>query len=402
MSEIISAGLTNTKEESFFRNRLIFPIENINGDVVGFSGRTLDSGESKYINSPETSMFSKSKILYNFHNARESIYKNKEVIITEGFFDVIALETVGFKNVVAIMGTALTINHLYLLKDFKVTLMLDSDSAGINSMKKSIVLLLKNKNIVNIVINEEHLDPEEYLRKFGKDKLLKLIDNKKDGFLFLANWFKNNKNLDDPNILNDVLNKLATIIPHDNVTIFNIYKNKLAAMFNVSDEILNDVMKHISFENDSNHNYAKKPQKEVKREQKSINYSNILMWCLLNNDEFPKLYLEANPLIVDENGIQYKEIAKLHISNPEKIKVRKKEFLAKHQNFDKEKKYNKNEFFDIIVTLSIQSLEILANELLCKLENIDKNNIEETKTLTSRWRTVNKKIKVIKKERKNA
>jgi DNA primase len=176
MSEIISSGLATQKEEAIFKNRLIFPIENIHGDVIGFSARTLENDYSKYINSPNSQIFSKSKIFYNFHNAKQEIFSKKEIIITEGFFDVIAIESIGLQNVVAIMGTALTREHLKLLKNYSVTLMLDSDKAGIISMNKSIALLLSNKNLVNIVINNENLDPDEFLKKYGKEKLAEAID----------------------------------------------------------------------------------------------------------------------------------------------------------------------------------------------------------------------------------
>ncbi|WP_334687518.1 DNA primase [Mycoplasmopsis cynos] len=126
---LFQAGLINDNFKEIFKNRITFGIRN-SYNIVGFSARVLNNQQKpKYLNSPETKLFNKSQILYNFFNAKEHIEKNKEVIIVEGFMDVIALDKVGIYNSVALMGAALTLEHLQLIKKYQIALFLDNDEA---------------------------------------------------------------------------------------------------------------------------------------------------------------------------------------------------------------------------------------------------------------------------------
>ncbi|UVD81991.1 DNA primase [Mycoplasma iguanae] len=191
-SILINASLMTENLQPFFKNRLIFGIKNHQGDMVGFSGRTLDpeAKTSKYINSAESSIFQKSKILYNFSTAKDFINHTKEVLVVEGFMDVIAYHRAGIKNVVAIMGTALTEDHLKLLKKTKVILNLDGDLAGKNATEKSLILLIKN-NIENfVIVNPTNLDPDEILKDQGVNALKKLYEKRILGIEFLYDLYK--------------------------------------------------------------------------------------------------------------------------------------------------------------------------------------------------------------------
>ncbi len=171
-SVIINASLLNSYESDFFRDRLIFGLTNQHGDVVGFSARDLSgSSTAKYINSGDTRLFSKSSLLYNYANAKESIKRESKVYINEGFMDVIAMHRAGIHNSVAIMGTALTKEHISLLKGRKVVLMLDADKAGVAATIKSIKLLLDNNITTLVVNNESEDDPDEILKTKGIEGL---------------------------------------------------------------------------------------------------------------------------------------------------------------------------------------------------------------------------------------
>ncbi|MBN4083511.1 DNA primase [Mycoplasma sp. CSL10137] len=197
--EMIDAGLLNSDLYNFFKNRITFAIRDNNGKVVGFSGRTLDPKiKSKYINSPETKLFKKSKILYNFYNAKEFIKAKKEIIIVEGFFDVIALYKSGVKNVVALMGTSLSENHIFNIKSYKIKLFLDNDQAGISASLKSILSLYKHGvHDVDVIINTYNKDPDEIFKQYGKNKILELLENTKNSLDFIYEHFINKNRLMD-------------------------------------------------------------------------------------------------------------------------------------------------------------------------------------------------------------
>ncbi|VEU76011.1 DNA primase [Mycoplasmopsis columboralis] len=177
--DLNNVGLINDDLNLIFKNRVTFAIKNEFGEVVGFSGRQLNNDKSyaKYLNSPESLIFKKSKILYNFHNAKETAMEKHSIIIVEGFMDVIALYKSGFKNVIALMGTALTDDHLKLLNDLKVILFLDNDTAGQSATYKSLLKLIKHKFEVEVVVNKFNKDPDEILHTNGKEFLIELIEN---------------------------------------------------------------------------------------------------------------------------------------------------------------------------------------------------------------------------------
>ena len=153
-----------------FISRIIFPISNLRGDIVGFAGRIIGSGEPKYLNSPASHIYDKSSILYWLYEARSSITKNDRVIITEWYMDTIALHRAGFFEAVAVSGTALTEKHITLLKRLthKIYLCFDNDKAWEQATRNSLEIL-KNKGLeIKIILLKWAKDPDEYLEK-GKD-----------------------------------------------------------------------------------------------------------------------------------------------------------------------------------------------------------------------------------------
>ena len=178
--EIIDAGLgiqKDLKEGKIydrFRNRIMFPIIDHRGDLVGFGGRTIGEDDAKYINSAEGPLYNKSKVLYGLHYAKETIRESKTVILVEGYFDVIACHQVGVSNAVAVSGTALTEEHAKMLKRYtdKVVLCLDQDKAGKDAAERSFILC-KNEGLAVNSIALEQKDPDEAARK--DSKLLKKI-----------------------------------------------------------------------------------------------------------------------------------------------------------------------------------------------------------------------------------
>ena len=176
--EALEIGIVKQNENGIyasFINRITFPIYTHAGRLVGFGGRTISGNPAKYVNSPQSAVFDKSTLFYGYHLAKREIFTKNQIIITEGYMDVIMLHKAGFNNVVAVLGTALTTKHLSLLKrgEISVILCFDGDDAGINAATKSALLLAQNEIDGSVVIIEGGADPAdmvvagkiEYLRQ---------------------------------------------------------------------------------------------------------------------------------------------------------------------------------------------------------------------------------------------
>lgn len=188
--EILSSGLVlkNKNGEFYdrFFGRLMFPIIDVQGRILGFGGRDLSGKKdtAKYLNSPDTPIFNKSYNLYSINFARYS--KNKEFILVEGYIDVIALYQIGVTNVVASLGTAFNENHARLLKKYanKAIILFDSDEAGINATLRAIPILKQNGIKTRVLQTLNAKDPDEYIKKFGTENFIKLLNNAKSHIYF--------------------------------------------------------------------------------------------------------------------------------------------------------------------------------------------------------------------------
>ncbi|MGX9801758.1 DNA primase [Staphylococcus aureus] len=183
------AGLLSRNEENFsyydrFRNRIMFPLKNAQGRIVGYSGRTYTGQEPKYLNSPETPIFQKRKLLYNLDKASKSIRKLDEIVLLEGFMDVIKSDTAGLKNVVATMGTQLSDEHITFIRKLtsNITLMFDGDFAGSEATLKTGQNLLQQGLNVFVIQLPSGMDPDEYIGKYGNDAFTTFVKNDKKSF----------------------------------------------------------------------------------------------------------------------------------------------------------------------------------------------------------------------------
>ena len=215
---LIDMGITVKSDygyKDFFFNRIMFPICDYDNKVVACSGRIFN-GEvtSKYINTKETSYFKKGNLLYNYYKAREYALKDKYVIITEGFFDVIRCHIAGFKSVVATMGTAFTSEHVKHLKKLStnIILLFDGDSAGEKATYSCGNILMKNGITPKVVRLPDNYDPDEYIIKYGAESFKKVMDNPISFIEFKLNYLKNNRDItkiqDLSNYVNDVIVEL--------------------------------------------------------------------------------------------------------------------------------------------------------------------------------------------------
>ena len=199
---IRDAGLCNVDEKhgmyDKFWNRVMFPIQDINHRVIGFGGRVMGDGKPKYLNSPETEIFDKSRNLYGLNFARTS--RKGNVILCEGYMDVIAMHQAGFTQAVASLGTAFTSGPASLLRRYanEILLSYDSDGAGVNAALRAIGIL-KEAGMTGRVINlEPYKDPDEFIKALGGEEFQKRLDHAENSFFFELRQLQKNYDLSDP------------------------------------------------------------------------------------------------------------------------------------------------------------------------------------------------------------
>lgn len=240
------AGLLSRNEENFsyydrFRNRIMFPLKNAQGRIVGYSGRTYNNQEPKYLNSPETPIFQKRRLLYNLDKARKSIRQNDEIVLLEGFMDVIKSDYAGLKQVVASMGTQLSQEHMTFLKKLtnNITLMFDGDYAGREATLKTGQALLQQGLNVYVIQLPSGMDPDEYIGKYGNEAFLNFVAKDKKAFVL----FKVESHQDEINNNDLSYERHFREATHDIAQVQStILRNKLiqdvANIFNMSPEMI--------------------------------------------------------------------------------------------------------------------------------------------------------------------
>lgn len=233
--DILKSGLVVKGDNGYhdiYYDRIMFPLFDTNGRVVGFSGRSYDgSKDFKYINTKETEIFKKGELLYNYHVARDVARRKKEVIVVEGFMDVIRLSSAGIDNVVATMGTAVTKEQATLLKRVapSITLMFDGDDAGIRATYSCLNELEKINVSAKVVSIPDSLDPDDYIVNNGKEAIERLINSSISDIDFKIKYYKANQNLKDPIVMTEFVNNVIKEIDKINDSVLReLTINKLA------------------------------------------------------------------------------------------------------------------------------------------------------------------------------
>jgi len=235
-----------------FRNRLMFPIHNTSGKVVGFGGRDLSGKEDtpKYINSPESPIYQKSYILYGLYFAKEAIGKLRTAIFVEGYMDWLQLFQNGIENVVATSGTSLTEDHARVIRRYTsdICVCYDSDTAGIGAAVRGGEILFQNNLEVKVLLLPEGQDPDSYVAENGAEKFLELVKKAEDYFTFRLNQVENKfdlqKALERSQAVSEILEALAPL--RDNIKT-NLYMERIAEKWNTPSTLLyNELQKKIS------------------------------------------------------------------------------------------------------------------------------------------------------------
>lgn len=199
---IRQAGLINTDEKNGvydkFWNRVMFPIMDVNNRVIGFGGRVMGDGKPKYLNSPETAIFDKSRNLYGLNRARTS--RKPYFLLCEGYMDVISLHQAGFTNAVASLGTALTTGHASLIKRYvqEVYLTYDSDEAGTKAALRAVPILKEAGISARVIRMDPYKDPDEFIKNLGAEEFEKRIGSARNGFLFSLEMLAKNYDMESP------------------------------------------------------------------------------------------------------------------------------------------------------------------------------------------------------------
>ena len=279
-----------------FIDRIIFPIHDLDGNVVAFTGRVYSSNSSnaKYFNSRESDIFKKGQLFYNYHRALPEIKKLKEVIIVEGNMDAIRMDSIGLSNTIALMGTSLTKNQIDILKKLrsKVILMLDNDEAGETATLANGQSLEKANIPCYVVRLSDYKDPDEYIINNGKDKIKNLIKEAKSFLEFQLYYYKQNKDLtktsDLINYIKQIINSVSNI---DDKLTKEITINKLSKEYDIPIDLLKEQLKD-----------SKKEDKEeqVIEKKKASKYERVLkhiIYYLLNDPVYINKFDNSNIFI---------------------------------------------------------------------------------------------------------
>lgn len=226
IEELVEAGIFGNENSLFARfvDRIIFPIRNANGVFIGFGGRTISNHPAKYINSPQTEYFNKSKVFYALDLARDSIIRTGKMIIVEGYMDTIMLHQYGYTNTVAVLGTALTAEHIPTIKKLRcsVTLALDSDKAGIVAAIKSAQILIGNGIFCNVALFDSGKDPADMLHDGKLEAVQNIFDNPRAVGKFLIDQIATKYDIKDPmqkqvafDEITEIIKPFPVVIQHE-------------------------------------------------------------------------------------------------------------------------------------------------------------------------------------------
>lgn len=280
--ELKELGILTTKDDKTYARitkRLTFPIHNHAGKLVGFSGRILpnDKREAKYLNSPQSKLFNKSKLLYGYHKAKEHIYKKGVMVVVEGHLDVVLMHQAGFNTTVGTQGTALTKEHILgLIKKTKarVILCFDGDKAGQEAAFKAAKLLSLFECDGGVVIFEDGLDPADMVQQGKQKELLALLKNATPLIKYILFYIKKSYNLQNPHEKNNCLKECQSFLNSINPVIADEYTAFLANLLHVN-------IKHI-----------KKPPQQTNKKKRPHNIAELnLIATALTRDDLLKAVL---------------------------------------------------------------------------------------------------------------
>ena len=273
IDDLVSLGLISGKNQNdIYRSRIIFPIKTISGRTVGFGARVIKSSSksAKYINSPDSIIYNKSKILYGLYNSKNEIVKNDNCYIVEGYTDVIRFHQKGIKNVVSSSGTALTSGQINIIRRLtkNITMLFDSDNAGVNATIRSIDMILSEGMNVNICLFPENEDPDSFASKKETQEIKKYLnDNAIDFIEFKTKKLsesKRNSATEKAQVINDIISSIAKI--PDKIK-QEIYIKQCSEMLEITENTLFNALAQLTKISNVNKNVTQQQSQKVEPEK---------------------------------------------------------------------------------------------------------------------------------------
>lgn len=301
-----------------FWNRVMFPIMDANNRVIGFGGRVMGDAKPKYLNSPETKIFDKSRNLFGLNYAKRG--KRSNMILCEGYMDVIALHQAGFTNAVASLGTAFTEQQANLIRRYtdEVLLTYDSDGAGIKAAMRAIPMLRRSGITGKVIHMEPYKDPDEFIKNLGAEEFEKRMEEAQNSFFFEIEVIKKNYSMSDPEQKTKFIHEIARklLVFEDKIQRDN-YLEAVAARYNIKTEDLRQLVVRYGNQMPSGYQEVmeerqqeriRKGKKKETREGISYSYRLLLSWLI----EEPKLFVQIREWIKPEDFEEglYRTVAK--------------------------------------------------------------------------------------------
>ena len=394
----------NGKLYDTFQNRITFPIIDENNNVIGFSGRKYlnddvkDDTLPKYSNSKESDIFKKSGTFYNINNSLVNIKKSKEIIITEGFMDTIRMSSIGYKNVVALMGTAFTKDHLdkILKLKCKVILNLDQDIPGVDATLKVGEELLKNNIDTSVIVFDDYKDSDEFIIHKGKDAFDIAYNNRIPFIDFKLKHLKANKNMKDSVEISKYINEaIKTLNDIDDDILKELKTKELSQEFGINESVIKSKLKEgtkkvvTEKKEVEKKRYNKYDISEIRLLYLMLHYDDVILYFentlgYLIHDNMSKLAYKIIEFRNDYGYFEYSDFID-YISENEELNETLKEVMRYHNNDE----YTMEELDDYINTIKKYTIEKRVEKL--KLE------MKETLDINKKME-IGKKIENIKKE----
>ena len=399
--DIVSSGVAVQNGNNIYdiyKNRIMFPLYDLEGNVVGFSGRIYNQkSESKYINTKETEIFKKGELLYNYHIAKKEARKEKNIIVVEGFMDVIRLSTIGIVNVVATMGTAVTKYQLNLIQKLapNITLMFDGDKAGEKATNAFIELANGNDSNIKVVRLEDNLDPDEYILTKGKDKMIYNLSHAQSVYDYKLSSYKENIDFNDSKEVSNYINVMIKEFEKiDDDIVREIEIKKLSESTNVSYDLIKSKLK----EKEKKVIITHKPKNiKINKYEKAskyilyrmINDNNMILYYFNNLSYLPN---DIERKLASEIVLFYKKFNSFNLSDFIIYLEDKKELINLVVDIS-DLKYTEDELNDNIDNYFDVIKESLYNNQIVKLTSELKNESNSVKRMEIAQKIVDLKIK---------
>ena len=399
--DIVSSGVAAQNGNNIYdiyKNRIMFPLYDLEGNVVGFSGRIYNQkSESKYINTKETEIFKKGELLYNYHIAKKEARKEKNIIVVEGFMDVIRLSTIGIVNVVASMGTAVTKYQLNLIQKLapNITLMFDGDKAGEKATNAFIELANGNDSNIKVVRLEDNLDPDEYILTKGKDKMIYNLSHAQSVYDYKLSSYKENIDFNDSKEVSSYINVMIKEFEKiDDDIVREIEIKKLSESTNVSYDLIKSKLK----DSEKKVIITHKPKNiKINKYEKAskyilyrmINDNNMILYYFNNLSYLPN---DIERKLASEIVLFYKKFNSFNLSDFIIYLEDKKELINLVVDIS-DLKYTEDELNDNIDNYFDVIKESLYNNQIVKLTSELKNESNSVKRMEIAQKIVDLKIK---------